>query len=135
MRTLKSFILVAPLVFAPVDSRADIYLKNYSDWNSMGPAERSGFAGGLVEGAAMMGFDDDTLALGVGLNTCVRDLKLDTKTLSEAITRRYELEPKDWSKSPIQVFAEQIIFGACLKYINEQRAKKTLPPWPLDKGQ
>lgn len=96
MRTSKSFILIAPLVFVSLESRADIYLKNYTDWNSMGPAERSGFAGGLVEGAAMMGINNDTSALGAGLNNRVVDLKLNTKTLSEAITRRYELEPKDW---------------------------------------
>ena len=106
------------------------FKSTYSEWKQTSPIAQTQYAMGLWDGQLMPSADNKSeIATSVALNQCAFELQLTGSIIADAITRHYENHSDLWGMPPLVVFQEVIVKGACLKHVNNERAKYELGPW------
>ncbi|MGR9169605.1 hypothetical protein [Rhizobium sp. KDH_Rht_773_N] len=112
------------------------YINNFADWQKIDVYGRIRYTQGQFD--EMTGFfssDDQPWmnAQRVGISSCAHKLSITADMLSDAVTKHYQNNLGDWSLPPIVVL-HTLTQRICLSYINEERAKLGLGPWPVHSG-
>jgi len=127
---MRRIILAALLLAASATGALAGYVTNYSDWKQKSPFAQSQYAMGLLDGQMLTNAGDKiAIARSDGLDKCAYALGLTGEMIAEAITRYYQDHTDIWGASPMVPFQIVIVKGACLEYVNTERAKYSLPPW------
>ncbi|MFT3989184.1 hypothetical protein [Aestuariivirga sp.] len=108
------------------------FVNNFEEWQKRNHESQTLYAMGLYDGQAVPNeLDKNAVAEANGLDECARGLKLTGEFVASAITGFYEAHPEVQARSAMFVFRNQIEGVLCVTYINSERVKFGLAPWPI----
>ena len=119
--------LVGVLVSGPV--WAD-FIVNYGDWRKLSLEAKRGFVMGIWDGS-LLGVKDLTWlnARAGGYRKCGQAVSLDSDMLVDAMDKAYKSQTEFWDKNAGLVM-HIVLHNLCLEYVNTERVKEGLKPWP-----
>ncbi|MBB2678700.1 UNVERIFIED_ORG: hypothetical protein M2312_002203 [Rhizobium esperanzae] len=112
------------------------YVDNFADWQKIDTYGRIRYAQGQFDDMTGYFSSDDQpwmTAQRIGITSCAYKLSITANMLSDAVTKHYQDNLGDWSLSPVVVL-HTVTQRICLSYINEERTKYGLGPWPVRTG-
>ena len=126
MRRLVLAVLAVLSLTVPV--RAD-FIKNYADWQRLGPDGQAAYAMGIFDVMTVVTADNKyTAARAMGLRACGMGLQLKGAMVAQAINVFYRDHPEARVATPFVAFNGYFERGACSPFINEVRKEMGLPP-------
>lgn len=135
IRLLVSFSLISS-VLLPSAAHAR-YVSNYAAWEKMPPELQEVYLIGVMDSWTRTSAPGEPSWMRVqrtGLNKCVREQKISSTSLVKLVNTHYESYAADWRISPASVLKD-VLMGACLADVNEEREKAGLSPWERKSGQ
>lgn len=122
--------IIAATIVAIASPTVAGFIRDRSDWNRMGQAQKADYAMGLFDG------------LGQGVESregqdvtfqaryrCIAELRLQGADLATLIDEGYAGDASLWSRPPIAILLKQTN-RVCRDQINEARAQAGLDLWP-----
>ena len=108
------------------------FVNNFEEWQERTLELQAQYAMGLFDGQLVPNeTDNNDVADANGLDACALKLKLTGTFVAGAITGYYKAHPEVQSRSAMSVFRNQIEGILCATYINAERIKFGLEPWPI----
>lgn len=121
--------IVAAILWSAATAAQAGYVENRQQWNELSYAQKVGFVMGVYDGINIIyAGDPDSETMVLGTTACFKEQKTTATDLIAMVEIAYR-EVKEWTSSP----AEIIMFSKndmCWRYINVERAKRDLKPWP-----
>lgn len=125
------FVLIVSLfsvLAMPVPAKAD-FIKNYQDWQRIGPEGQAAYSMGIFDVMTVLTADNKyTAARSVGLRACAMALQLKAAMVAQAITKFYVDHPEARNATPFVAFNGYFERGACSPFINKAREELGLKP-------
>ena len=128
MNVLRIIAAVVAVQVAPFASFAQSLL-NYSDWRELEQSNKIFYVIGIYDKIEFVGDGNDEVAFALGVGHCVKEIQLNPSMLVQAIDNYYEDDTSTWDSPPIIALHQSIFRGPCLRFINEERAKRGLSLW------